>query len=52
MTKIRRCPVRKQELVLICRYSEDEINIEQIIQSLFEAFLRKELKNTVKGLKI
>jgi len=41
--------VKPKELVLICYYSEEE-SLSQIIQSSFDSFLKKELKNVEKYL--
>lgn len=38
--------MKTQELVLICRYSEEGQTAAQIIGRSLAAFLRKELKNT------
>ncbi len=42
--------MKTQEIVLICRYTEEEISITQIIQRSFDTFLRKELQNVAKHL--
>lgn len=42
--------MKTQEVVLICRYTEEEISIVQIIQRSFDIFLRKELQNVAKYL--
>lgn len=43
-------PLKTQEIVLICRYTKEEISIAQIIQDSFEIFLKKELQNVEKHL--
>lgn len=43
-------PLKTQEIVLICRYTKEEIRIAQIIQNSFEIFLKKELQNVEKRL--
>ena len=42
--------MKTQEIVLICRYTEEEICIAQIIWDSFEIFLKKELQNVEKYL--
>lgn len=42
--------MKPQELTILCHYSEGEDSIIQIIQSSFDAFLRKELQNVEKYL--
>ncbi len=34
-----------REITLICRYTEEEISIAQIIRTSFDIFLKKELQN-------
>ena len=36
--------MKMQELMLTCRYSKDGQTVAQIIESSFEAFLKKELQ--------
>lgn len=43
-------PLKTQEIVLICRYTKEEIRIAQIIMDSFEIFLKKELQNVEKYL--
>ena len=40
--------MKTQELVLTCRYFEEERTIAQIIQNSFDIFLKKELQNVEK----
>lgn len=42
--------MKTQEIVLICRYTKEEIRIAQIIMDSFEIFLKKELQNVEKYL--
>ena len=42
--------MKTQEIVLICRYTEVETSIAQIIQHSFEIFLENELRNVEKRL--
>ena len=42
--------MKTQDLVVICRCSEKDRSIAQIIQSSFDTFLRKELQNVEKHL--
>ena len=37
--------MKSQELTITCLYEKDEIGIFHILQSSFEAFLKKELHN-------
>lgn len=37
--------MKPQDLTVVCRWSEGETGIAQIIQSSFAAFLKKELRN-------
>lgn len=43
-------PMKIEEIVLICRYTKEEICIAQIIRDSFEIFLKKELRNVEKYL--
>ncbi|MDE6455393.1 MAG: hypothetical protein K2L38_05715 [Dysosmobacter sp.] len=43
-------PLKTQEIVLICRYTKEEICIAQIIRDSFEIFLKKELQHVEKYL--
>ena len=43
--------MKTQEIVLICRYTKEEICIAQIIRDSFEIFLKKELQNVEKYLR-
>ena len=36
--------MKSRELTVLCRYSEEETSVTQIIQSSFAAFLKKELQ--------
>ena len=42
--------MKPQELTVSCRYTEGDAGILQIVQSSFNAFLRKELQNAAKYL--
>ncbi len=42
--------LKTQKLALVCRYTEDNRSIAQIIQNSFEIFLKRELKNVEKYL--
>ena len=42
--------MKPQDVVLLCQYSEDETRIVQIIQSSFDTFLKKEIRNIEKHL--
>ena len=37
--------MKPQDLTVICRYSEKDTDIAQIIQNSFSSFLKKELQN-------
>lgn len=41
-------PMKVQDLILTCRYSEEEQTAAQIIERSFDTFLRKELQNVAK----
>ena len=43
--------MKPQELMVLCRCSEGETDITQIIQSSFAVFLKKELQNVEKCLR-
>ena len=43
--------MKMQELALTCRYSIEGQRIDQIIQTSFDIFLRKELQNVEKYLR-
>ncbi|WP_160634632.1 hypothetical protein [Pseudoflavonifractor sp. 60] len=43
--------MKTQEMVVICRYTKEEICIAQIIRDSFEIFLKKELQNVEKYLR-
>lgn len=40
--------MKVQDLILTCRYSEEEQTAAQIIERSFNTFLRKELQNVAK----
>ncbi len=40
--------MKPQELTVSCRYSEEDVNITQIIKGSFAAFVKKELQNAAK----
>ena len=42
--------MKPKELTILCRYSNEETNIPQIIQDCFDVFLRKALQNVEKSL--
>lgn len=42
--------MKKQKLMLTCRYSEEEQTVAQIIESSFAAFLKKKLQYVAKHL--
>lgn len=42
--------MKTEEIVLICRYTKEEICITQIVRDSFEIFLKKELRNVEKYL--
>ena len=43
--------MKPQDITVLCRCSEGETGIAQIIQSSFAAFLKKELQNVEKYLR-
>lgn len=42
--------MKARELTVICRYSGEEKSVARIVQSSFDAFLRKELQDAAKYL--
>lgn len=49
-SKLGGISLKPREIALVCCYTEEEINIAQIIQDSFETFLKKELCNVEKHL--
>ena len=45
----RRCPMKAQELIVNCYYTNDGANIQDIVSSSFTAFLKKEIEKFAAG---